>query len=142
MGVGTENGVFTFVVCLVGSHSPSFVSSVCKISDAFAWDLGMAVCDGKSRDVSVLHWGVWGLLFSREWFAEIGGYKGTRLIRILPLLQSPTRAESLCVCVCVCADAATTTKLTSFDIDFTRVARSFANCGGRKGGLPPMDACA
>ena len=51
------------------------------------------------------------------------------------------RGQSPCVCVCVCADAATTTKLTSFDIDVTRVARSFANCEGRKGGLPPMDAC-
>ena len=101
----------------------------------------MAVCDGKSRDVSVLHWGVWGLLFSREWFAEIGGYKGTRLITHTP--PPPiSYAGRVLVCVCVCADAATTTKLTSFDIDFTRVARSFANCEGRRGGLPPMDACA
>ena len=67
----------------------------------FAWDLGMAVCDGKSRDVSVLHWGVWGLLFSREWFAEIGGYKGTRLITHTP--PPPiSYAGRVLVCVCVC----------------------------------------
>ena len=108
----------------------------------FAWDLGMAVCDGKSRDVSVLHWGVCGVVVQSGVVCGNWWIQGYTLNYAYSPSSNLVRGQSPCVCVCVCADAATTTKLTSFDIDFTRVARSFANCGGRKGGLPPMDACA